>query len=118
MKFSAPVNASDRSAGASPVVATATRPRLALWANLVATFGGIGRLKPGPGTWGSLVTVILWALISWRIPVEARTWATIVAVAFVTLIGIPAGRTYIPHGNASYQNPDLAWIGSRTTSLK
>ncbi len=25
-----------------------------LWATLVATFFGTGRLKPGPGTWGSL----------------------------------------------------------------
>ena len=29
-----------------------------LWATLVATFFGAGRLKPGPGTWGSLATVI------------------------------------------------------------
>jgi phosphatidylglycerophosphatase A len=61
-----------------------------LWATLVATFFGAGRLKPGPGTWGSLVTVIVWALASSRIPVANRTWATIVAAAAVTLIGIPA----------------------------
>jgi prepilin-type N-terminal cleavage/methylation domain-containing protein/prepilin-type processing-associated H-X9-DG protein len=35
-----------------------------------------------------------------------------------TMIGIPAGQQYIPHGNFSPNNPDLAWIGSRTTSLK
>jgi phosphatidylglycerophosphatase A len=52
-----------------------------LWATLVATFFGAGRLKPGPGTWGSLATVILWALASSRIPVASRTWATIVAAA-------------------------------------
>jgi len=61
-----------------------------LWATLVATFFGAGRLKPGPGTWGSLATVIVWALVSWRIPVANRAWATIVAAAVVTLIGIPA----------------------------
>jgi phosphatidylglycerophosphatase A len=61
-----------------------------LWATLVATFFGAGRLKPAPGTWGSLATVIVWALASSRIPVANRTWATIIAAAAVTLIGIPA----------------------------
>src|SRR5271167_2845079 len=60
------------------------------WATLVATFFGVGRLKPGPGTWGSLATVIVWALACSRIPVANRTWATIVAAAAVTIIGIPA----------------------------
>jgi phosphatidylglycerophosphatase A len=61
-----------------------------LWATLVATFFGAGRMKPGPGTWGSVATVILWALISFEIPAAYRTWATIIAAATVTLIGIPA----------------------------
>src|ERR1700716_2379140 len=61
-----------------------------LWATLVATFFGAGRLKPGPGTWGSLATVLLWALASSHIPVANRAWATIIAAAAVTLIGIPA----------------------------
>ena len=61
-----------------------------LWATVVATFFGAGRLKPGPGTWGSLATVIVWALASSRIPVASRLWATIAAAAVVTIIGIPA----------------------------
>src|SRR5208337_696896 len=61
-----------------------------LWATLVATFFGAGRLKPGPGTWGSLATVVLWALASSQIPAANRTCATIVAAAVVTLVGIPA----------------------------
>ena len=60
------------------------------WARLVATFFGVGRLKPGPGTWGSLATVILWAAASSRIAAGSRVWATIAAAAVVTLIGIPA----------------------------
>jgi phosphatidylglycerophosphatase A len=70
-----------------PEVATNRAP---LWATLVATFFGTGRLKPGPGTWGSVATAIVWALASSRIPVGNRTWAAIVAAAAVTLIGIPA----------------------------
>jgi phosphatidylglycerophosphatase A len=61
-----------------------------MWATLVATFFGAGRLQPGPGTWGSVATVILWALISSQVPPEARTGATIAAAAVVTLIGISA----------------------------
>jgi phosphatidylglycerophosphatase A len=60
------------------------------WATLVATFFGVGRLKPGPGTWGSLAAVIVWALLSSQIPPSYRAAATVVAAAVVTIIGIPA----------------------------
>lgn len=69
-----------------------------LWATLVATFFGAGRLKPGPGTWGSLATVILWALATSQIPAPYRVWATIIAAAVVTLIGIPAA-TLVARGS-------------------
>ena len=72
--------------------------RSALWAMLIATFFGVGRLKPGPGTWGSLATVILWALASPRIPVANRLCATILAAVVVTLIGIPAA-TLVARGS-------------------
>ena len=72
--------------------AAASSPRqdAPFWATVVATFFGAGRIKPGPGTWGSLAAVILWALASHQIPAASRTWATIIAAAVVTLIGIPA----------------------------
>jgi phosphatidylglycerophosphatase A len=69
--------------------------RAPLWATLVATFFGAGRLKPGPGTWGSVATVIVWAAISSQIPLQARTWATIAAAALVTLVGIPAATRVV-----------------------
>jgi phosphatidylglycerophosphatase A len=68
----------------------ATKSPAPRWAMLVATFFGAGRLKPGPGTWGSLATVIPWALASSQIPAANRTGATIVAATAATLIGIPA----------------------------
>ena len=71
-------------------VADASRPVPPRWATLVATFFGAGRLRPGPGTWGSVATVILWAAISLILPPGVRTSATIAAAALVTLIGIPA----------------------------
>jgi phosphatidylglycerophosphatase A len=66
------------------------RPRGPLWATLVATLFGIGRLRPGPGSWGSAATVILWATLAYALPPTLRTPVAIVLAVFVTLIGIPA----------------------------
>jgi phosphatidylglycerophosphatase A len=85
----------DRSAGVPPAVAEASRLRSPFWASLLATFFGIGRLRLGPGTWGSVATVVIWALVSWRIPPEARTWATIAAAIVVTIVGIPAATRVV-----------------------
>lgn len=98
----------DRSAGGSPAVAEAPRPNLPLWANFVATLGGVGRLKPGPGTWGSIATAVLWGLISWRIPIESRTWATLIAAAFVTTIGIPAATLVVR--SSGFKDPQFVVI--------
>jgi phosphatidylglycerophosphatase A len=74
-----------------PLQSAAADPaKVPLFATLVATVFGIGRLKPGPGTWGSLATVILWALVSSQLPAPDRVWATVVAALLVTAIGIPA----------------------------
>jgi phosphatidylglycerophosphatase A len=64
----------------------ATRSRIS-W--LIATFFGVGYLRPGPGTYASAVTVVLWWASSWMI---ASSWwlsFSIVAATAVTLIGIP-----------------------------
>jgi phosphatidylglycerophosphatase A len=61
-----------------------------LWANLVATFFGAGRMKPGPGTWGSVATILVWAVIAWRLPVSYRTPVAILISLLVIAIGIPA----------------------------
>ncbi len=79
----------DRSGGVTPAVAGASRatPR---WATLVGTFFGIGRMRPGPGTWASAATVLLWAAIAYSVPPSLRTAIVIVLALVVTLIGIPA----------------------------
>jgi len=83
-------SAGDKSSVGDPPAVAASRPPAPLWATLVATFFGAGHLKPGPGTWASVATVILWSLATLTIPAPSRTWSTIVAAALVTLIGIPA----------------------------
>lgn len=65
-------------------------PRGPIWARLVATFFGIGRMHPGPGTWGSAVTVLLWAAVSYQLSPTLRMPIAIAAAILVTLIGIPA----------------------------
>jgi phosphatidylglycerophosphatase A len=77
--------------GACPEpVEGASRPRGPLWARLVATLFGIGRLHPGPGSWGSAATVILWAALAFALPLSLRTPVATALAALVTLIGIPA----------------------------
>jgi phosphatidylglycerophosphatase A len=56
----------------------------------VATFFGIGRLHPGPGTWGSAATVLLWSAIAYGVAPALRTPVAIVLAALVVLVGIPA----------------------------
>jgi len=67
---------------------------LPLW---VATMGGIGRLKPAPGTWGSLV-VLPAALLG---PIPALLLALL-----VTLIGFYAVRDVL----RGTPNQDPGWI--------
>ena len=61
-----------------------------LWARAVATFFGVGRLHPGPGTWGSLSTVLVWAAIAWSLPTSWRIPANISLAALAIAAGIPA----------------------------
>jgi phosphatidylglycerophosphatase A len=46
-------------------------------------------MHPGPGTWGSSATVLLWAAIAYTIPPVRRTPLNIAMALVVTLIGIP-----------------------------
>ena len=69
---------------------TENRAKAPLWASLIATFFGTGYMKPGPGTWGSAATVLLWWLAShWIRPNIQAVVACAVAVV-VVLMGIPA----------------------------
>jgi phosphatidylglycerophosphatase A len=70
------------------------------WAIVVATLFGIGRMRPGPGTWGSAATVLLWFAIAHALNPSMRTPSTILAAVLVILIGIPAA-TRVARANAS-----------------
>jgi phosphatidylglycerophosphatase A len=57
---------------------------------LVATFFGVGRLHPGPGTWGSAATVLLWSAIAYGLAPALRAPVAITLAVLVVLVGIPA----------------------------
>jgi phosphatidylglycerophosphatase A len=93
---------SDRSAGVRPAVvcepskvqqttttADASAPA-PLWATAIATFFGVGWLKPGPGTWGSAASVLLWAAVSRSLPPGLRTGTALSLAVLAAGIGIPA----------------------------
>lgn len=65
-------------------------PRAAPWAWIVATFFGVGFLKPGPGSWGSAATVFVWWGLSHWIPPQDQTAAAIMIALAAILAGIPA----------------------------
>ena len=79
-----------------------------LWATLIATLFGIGRVKPGPGTWGSAATVLLWAGMAYPLPPLLRTPVAIALALAVTLIGIPAA-TRVSRG-AGKKDPQFVVI--------
>ena len=68
-------------------VAPTPAPR---WVTLVATFFGAGRLRPGPGTWGSLAAMLLWWLLASHIPASVHVPSILALIAASTAIGIPA----------------------------
>ncbi|MDR3726390.1 MAG: phosphatidylglycerophosphatase A [Terracidiphilus sp.] len=62
------------------------------WAWTVATFFGAGFGKPGPGTWGSVAAVLLWAAVAWGLHPAPQTLLLIllVGIALTLVLGIPA----------------------------
>ena len=74
----------------SQTEAVERRSSAPVWATLVATFFGAGRLRPGPGTWGSLATVLLWWLLASHLPPGARLPVILVLILLSVAIGIPA----------------------------
>jgi phosphatidylglycerophosphatase A len=66
--------------------------RRTAWAWTVATFFGSGLLKPAPGTWGSLATVLVWAAYAWVVQPSATALnaALVIGIVIVIALGVPA----------------------------
>ena len=80
------------------------------WAWLVATFFGAGLGKPGPGTWGSVAAVLLWAAFaSFAHPTpHALLMALLIAIAAAIALGVPAAT--IVEREAGCTDPGLVVI--------
>ncbi|MFZ0954662.1 MAG: phosphatidylglycerophosphatase A [Candidatus Sulfotelmatobacter sp.] len=87
----------ESSAGVPPARSTTSR-RTPVWATPVATFFGIGRLRPGPGTWASAATVSLWAALCRALAPGLRIPIAIALALLVVLMGIPAS-TQVARGS-------------------
>src|SRR5215470_608373 len=77
-----------------------------LWANLTATFFGVGRLRPGPGTWGSAVTVLLWWLLTRWVVSQWQTLAAVLLALLVIAVGIPAATAV----SRAYEKKDPQFV--------
>ena len=75
----------DRSAAVPPALSPAPR-----WATLVATFFGIGRVRPGPGTWASAATVFLWWLLTRWVSSPWQPATACILACLAVAVGIPA----------------------------
>ena len=62
------------------------------WAFAVASFFGAGYGKPGPGTWGSVAAVLLWAAFAFTLhpTTLTLTLALLIGVVVATVLGVPA----------------------------
>ena len=78
----------------SPVAETpaSANSKRTAWAWTVATFFGAGLGKPGPGTWGSVAAVLLWAAAAWGLHWEPRALlvALLAGIALSIALGVPA----------------------------
>jgi phosphatidylglycerophosphatase A len=90
----------------------------ASWATLIATFFGIGRLRPGPGTWGSVAAVVLWVAVSYALPANLRTGFGIALAALAVAVGIPAAtRVSRASGNKDPQTVVIDEVAGQLIAL-
>ena len=61
-----------------------------LWARLTATFFGTGYLRPGPGSWGSAASVLLWWLIARGVVPAHQSYLCFGLALLAVAVGIPA----------------------------
>lgn len=70
--------------------APTARPAAGKLSWLIATFFGCGRLRPGPGSWASAATVLLWWAISQAAGSRVQVLLAVLLACLATAVGIPA----------------------------
>ena len=71
---------------------TANTQAKTLWAWAIATFFGAGVGKPGPGTYGSVAALLLWAAFAWLAHPTPHVLliALLASIALALIFGVPA----------------------------
>jgi len=100
----------------SPAPALVQSGNCTRWAWIVATFFGAGFGKPGPGTWGSVAAVLLWAAFAWGLHPTPQTlfFALLAGIALTLVFGIPAAT--IVARESGRQDPQFVVIDESPAS--
>lgn len=80
------------------------------WAWAFATFFGAGLGKPGPGTWGSVAAVLLWAAVAWGIHPAAQVLFVILAAGVVLAIAVGVPSSTIVARESGREDPGFVVI--------
>ena len=84
--------------------------RKTLWAWTIATFFGAGLGKPGPGTWGSVAAVLIWAWAGMGLHLSTQNLliALVAGIAASIAAGVPAAT--IVERESGRQDPGFVVI--------
>jgi phosphatidylglycerophosphatase A len=80
------------------------------WAWTVATFFGAGLGKPGPGTWGSVAAVLLWAAVAWGLHPAPQALLLTLAAGIVLSIGFGVPAATIAARESGRKDPGFVVI--------
>jgi phosphatidylglycerophosphatase A len=85
-----------------PRIALKQKQKKTLWAWAIASFFGVGLGKPGPGTWASVVTLLIWADYAWAVhpTPHALLIALLAFIAVSIALGVPAAAIVARESNS------------------
>jgi len=80
------------------------------WAWTVATFFGAGLGKPGPGTWGSVAAVLVWAGVAWALHPSQQTLLVVLLAGIVLSIGLGVPAATIAARESGREDPGFVVV--------
>jgi phosphatidylglycerophosphatase A len=89
---------------------TVTSTSRTKWAFAIATFFGAGYGKPGPGTWGSIGALLVWAVAAWALPHTSFAITTFLICGIVVSIGIGVPAATIAARESGRHDPGFVVI--------
>ena len=99
------------SSALAPLLASATTTKNTRGPGAVATFFGAGYGKPGPGTWGSVAAVLLWAAVAWGLhpPRPARCFSSLRQASSLAIV-LASPRPPSSRANPAAHDPGFVVI--------